>query len=240
LTVLGVIPARYASVRFPGKPLAKIKGRPMVQWVYEAATTSGVFDRVVVATENEDIADCVRGFGGDVEMTSSSHQTGTDRVAEVAARDSAEVVANVQGDQPFVTAAQLRALLEPYESGSGPEMSTVACPLRGDPADPNIVKVVCDMNGRALYFSRSPIPHSEDPRAAYLHHLGLYAFRRDFLDVYATLPETDLERRERLEQLRVLAHGHTIVVTRVDEPVQEVNTPDDLERIELIALHATR
>ena len=152
-------------------------------------------------------------------------------MAEVAARTpGADVVVNVQGDQPFVSGAQLEALVSPYLDGRFPEMATIACPLRGDPADPNVVKVVCDVQGRALYFSRAPIPYSPEGDGEYLHHIGLYAFLPRFLQVYAGLPETRLERAEQLEQLRALENGHSIIVTRVDEPVLEVNTPEDLER----------
>ena len=198
--------------------------------VYTAAAGCPHLDRVVVATDHEGVAECVRAFGGEVEMTRSDHASGTDRVAEVAERHpESGVVVNVQGDQPFVSAEQLTALLGPYLAGEAPQMSTLACPLAGglDAADPGVVTVVRDRRGRALYFSRSPIPYGDGPR---LHHLGLYAFRRDALEEYTTLPETELEVRERLEQLRALEHGFEIVVCLTDEPVLEVNTPADLER----------
>jgi len=198
--------------------------------VYTAAAGCPHFDRVVVATDHEGVAECVRAFGGEVEMTRSDHASGTDRVAEVAERHpESGVVVNVQGDQPFVSAEQLTALLGPYLAGEAPQMTTLACPLAGDldAADPGVVTVVRDRRGRALYFSRSPIPYGDGPR---LHHLGLYAFRRDALEEYTTLPETELEVRERLEQLRALEHGFEIVVCLTDEAVLEVNTPADLER----------
>ena len=184
-----------------------------------------------MATEDDEIARAVRAFGGEVELTSPRHPTGTDRVAEVAARTpGVDVVANVQGDQPFVSGEQLEALVSPYLDGRSPEMATIACPLRGDPADPNVVKVVCDGQGRALYFSRAPIPYSPRGDGEYLHHIGLYAFLPEFLQAYAGFQETPLERTEQLEQLRALENGHSIIVTRVEEPVLEVSTPDDLER----------
>jgi 3-deoxy-manno-octulosonate cytidylyltransferase (CMP-KDO synthetase) len=204
----------------------------MVQWVYEAAKRTPVFSTVVVATDNETIAACVRGFGGAVEMTRSDHATGTDRVAEVAQRYAEmQVVANVQGDQPFVTPEMLTRLVAPYVEGASPEMTTLACPL--DPAagyaDPNVVKVVCDRHGRALYFSRAPIPYYRQAGPApVFHHLGLYAFRRDFLLRYAQLAPTPLEHAEALEQLRVLEHGYTIVVCQTPTSVLEINTPEEL------------
>jgi 3-deoxy-manno-octulosonate cytidylyltransferase (CMP-KDO synthetase) len=232
MDILAVIPARYHSQRFPGKPLVKIDDRPMVQWVYEAAKSCSAFSKVVVATDSEAIADCVRGFGGAVEMTRNDHQTGTDRVAEVAERyPQMGAIANVQGDQPFVTAEMLTQLVTPYLLGESPEMTTLACPLDRETgyADPNIVKVLCDRHGRALYFSRSPIPYfRHSGTAPVFHHLGLYAFRRDFLSAYATLTPTPLEYCEGLEQLRVLEHGHSIFVRQAQKTVLEINTPGDL------------
>ncbi|MGF1498600.1 MAG: 3-deoxy-manno-octulosonate cytidylyltransferase [Elainellaceae cyanobacterium] len=237
MKILAVIPARYAAQRLPGKPLAIIDNRPMVQWVYQAARRCTVFDEVIVATESEDVAACVRGFGGRVEMTRSDHLSGTDRVAEVAARYEAfDVVANVQGDLPFVTPQVLTQLISPYLEGESPDMTTLACPLNletGYP-DPNIVKVLLNRQQYAIYFSRSPIPHFRNPGTAPVyHHLGLYAFRRDFLADYAQLTATPLELCEGLEQLRVLENGYSIRVCQIDAPVMEVNTPEDLDRARL-------
>jgi 3-deoxy-manno-octulosonate cytidylyltransferase (CMP-KDO synthetase) len=237
-TILAVIPAREAAQRFPGKPLADLNGRPLVQWVYDAATSCPAFSEVIVATESEAIAERVREFGGQVELTSPDHPSGTDRVAEVAERHpEAEVVANVQGDQPFATAAMLTALVEPYLEGETPPMTTLACPLE-DPTwwdDPNVVKVVRGVDGYALYFSRSSIPYGaadEGSEAKPLHHLGLYAFTRETLLRFPTLAPTPLERQERLEQLRALEHGIRIRVCDTERPVLEVNTPDDLAAAE--------
>ena len=233
MNILAVIPARYASERFPGKPLAMIGDRPMVQWVYEAAKSCPAFSQVVVATDSEAVADCVRGFGGKVEMTRGDHATGTDRVAEVAGRyPEMSVIVNVQGDQPFVTSEMLTQLIAPYLAGEEPEMTTLGCPLdlEAGYADPNAVKVVYGRNRRALYFSRAPIPYYRNPGPApVLHHLGLYAFRRDFLADYAKLSPTPLEQCEGLEQLRVLEHGYTIIVCATQQVVLEINTPDDLQ-----------
>lgn len=232
MKILAVIPARYNSQRFPGKPLAKIDDRPMVQWVYEAASKCAAFSKVIVATDSEAIADCVRDFGGVVEMTRNDHQTGTDRVAEVARRHpDMRVIANVQGDQPFVTPEMLTQLVTPYLQGEAPDMTTLACPLESnlDYTDPNTVKVLCDRHNRALYFSRSPIPYYRHfGKAPVFHHLGLYAFRRDFLYTYAQLTPTPLEYCEGLEQLRVLEHGYEIAVCQTQKAVLEINTPSDL------------
>jgi 3-deoxy-manno-octulosonate cytidylyltransferase (CMP-KDO synthetase) len=224
--ILGVVPVRMTATRLPGKPLLDLGGRTVVQRVHDAAVDSGVFAEVVVATDDERIADAVR-------MTSSEHETGTDRVAEVAAGTACDVVANVQGDQPFVTTGMLRALVQPYLDGRTPAMTTVGCPLRelAQVDDPSVVKVVRAVDGAALYFTRSAVPHggTVDP-ALVLHHMGLYAFRRDFLERYSTLPPTPLERMEKLEQLRVLEHGERIDVSEVDHLALEINTPEDYER----------
>jgi 3-deoxy-manno-octulosonate cytidylyltransferase (CMP-KDO synthetase) len=203
----------------------------LIEWVYTAAIDLPMLDRVVVATPDEEIRDAVLAFGGSVELTADKHPSGTDRVAEVAERDTnAEIVLNVQGDQPMVHADAIAALLEPMH-GSSVEMATVAGPL--DPersGDPSVVKVVCDLNGDALYFSRSAIPYSREGAArGALHHLGMYAFRRAFLLEFASWAPTPLERAEGLEQLRALEHGRSIRVEEVAVPMVEINGPDDLE-----------
>ena len=233
--LLAVVPVRMAATRLPGKPLLQLAGRSVVQWVYDATTESGVFDRVVVATDSDEIAATAAGFGAEVVLTGPDLMTGSERVAAASAvlGDSAEVVANVQGDQPFVTREMLEALVTPYLDGRSPDMTTIGSPLASpDQAnDSNVAKVVRDRSGRALYFSRSPIPWGGviEPEVV-LHHLGLYAFRADFLATYAGLPPSRLEEVERLEQLRVLDHGYEIVVTPVDRAVLEINTPDDYRR----------
>lgn len=234
MSVLGVIPVRYESVRFPGKPLATLNGRPLVQWVYEAASRCRVVDRLVVATDSPVIATRVREFGGEAELTRDDHPSGTDRVAEVAERHSdASVVVNIQGDQLFVTPGMLTTLVAPYVIGERPAMATLAAPIN-DPraiSDSNVVKVVCDVRGYALYFSRSPIPYGPETEGSEtLHHLGLYAFSRESVLAFPSLEPTPLERREGLEQLRALEHGLAIRVCRVENPVVEVNTPQDLEK----------
>ncbi|MFK8183294.1 MAG: 3-deoxy-manno-octulosonate cytidylyltransferase [Phormidesmis sp.] len=237
VSILAVIPARYQSQRFPGKPLVKIGSRPdsptMVQRVYESAKSCPAFDRVIVATESEKIAACVREFGGEVELTSDTHETGTDRIAEVAARHpDYKVVVNVQGDQPFVRANMLNQLVAPYLTEAAlPDMTTLACPLdlENDLENPNVAKVICDRQSNALYFSRSPIPYFRKQQAAPVyHHLGLYAFRADFLATYTQLEATPLEQCESLEQLRVLEHGYRIRVCQTETGIIEINTPEDL------------
>lgn len=235
LRVLGVVPARMASTRLPGKPLLPLVDRPIVAWVYQAAAESGVFDRLVVATDDERIAIEVRKFGGECLLTDAGLSTGSERVAAAAeALDEAfDVVANVQGDQPFVRGVDLAALVAPYREGLTPEMTTVAAPLVAELVDdPSAVKVVTDVHGRALYFSRSRIPAlapSGIPTVMH-HHLGLYAFRSDFLPTYAGLAPTPLECSEQLEQLRALEHGYSILVRHVAGMTIEINTREDYER----------
>jgi 3-deoxy-manno-octulosonate cytidylyltransferase (CMP-KDO synthetase) len=232
MKILAVIPARYNSQRFPGKVLVKIGDRPMVQCVYEAAKSCADFSKVVVATDSPLVADCVHQFGGEVEMTRSDHTTGTDRVAEVAERyPEMTAVANVQGDQPFVTSQMLSQLIAPYLRGESPDMTTLACPLdlKTGHSDPNTVKVLCDRHNKALYFSRAAIPYFRNSGAVpVFHHLGLYAFRQDFLAKYAQLTPTPLEECEALEQLRVLEHGFEIRVCQTETASLEINTPEDL------------
>ncbi len=231
MKILAVIPARYESTRFRGKPLIKIGDRPMIQCVYEAAIQCSAFSNVIVATDSEAIAECVRSFGGGVEMTQSTHQTGTDRVAEVAQRyPEMQVIVNIQGDQPFVTPTVLMQLIQPYLDGESPTMTTLGCPIQHhDYENPNAVKVLCDRHSKALYFSRAPIPYFRNPgEAPVYHHLGLYAFDRAFLAQYAQLPPTPLEQCEGLEQLRVLENGFSIRVCMTDQPILEINTPEDL------------
>ena len=243
MKILAVIPARYDSQRLAGKVLAPIGNKPMVQWVYEAATQASVFTKVVVATDNLLVAECVTGFGGEVEMTSSQHSTGTDRVAEVATRyPEFSVVVNVQGDQPFVTPTMLAELVSPYLAGETPEMTTLACPLDHETGykDPNSVKVLCGQKQQAIYFSRSPIPFYRNRVAVPVyHHLGLYAFRQDFLETYTRLSATPIEQCEGLEQLRVLEHGYTIRVCQTANAVVEVNTPEDLLEAQKFALETS-
>ncbi len=232
---VAIIPARLAATRLPDKPLAIIAGKPMVQWVYERASAARCIDRVVVATPDQRIAETVRGFGGEVVMTRSDHQTGTDRIAEAASSlPDYAVVVNVQGDEPRIDPSTIDQVADVLLRDAGLAMSTVACPLpEGRESDPNVVKVVTERSGNALYFSRSGIPfnRSQDPAYAPRQHVGLYGYRRDFLMAFPTLERTPLERIESLEQLRALEHGYRIRV--VDSAIipESVDTPEDLDRV---------
>jgi 3-deoxy-manno-octulosonate cytidylyltransferase (CMP-KDO synthetase) len=234
-----VIPARYASTRLPGKPLLRETGKYLVQHVYERAALARRAGLVVVATDDPRIAAAVESFGGRVTLTRRDHPSGTDRVAEVAGELDAEIVVNLQGDEPLIDPASLDLLAGLLEADRAAEMATLAVPLRTAEAwaDPNCVKVVADDAGRALYFSRSPIPFVRDGRPDFdarpphfLQHLGLYAYRRDFLLRLASLPPAPLERLEKLEQLRALALGHTIKVGVVEHAGRGVDTYDDYRR----------
>jgi 3-deoxy-manno-octulosonate cytidylyltransferase (CMP-KDO synthetase) len=237
--VVAVIPARYASSRLPGKPLAMIDGKPMIQRVYEGALGSGVFASVLVATDDRRILEAVTRFGGKAVMTRADHASGTDRVAEVAAGLDAEIIVNIQGDLPFVD----RALVEPPVTAMVRDpsipMATVSVPIldRSRWLDPNVVKVVTDEAGFALYFSRAPIPaRRENPTNGSgsgvfgQQHVGLYAVRREFLLRFAAWPPTALEEVEKLEQLRALERRQRIFVARISGQVIEVDTAADLER----------
>lgn len=233
-----VIPARYASQRLPGKPLLRETGKYLIQHVYERACQARTASSVVVATDDARIAAAVASFGGRVAMTRADHVSGTDRVAEVAVDLDAEVIVNLQGDEPLIEPAALDLLPRLLDLDPEADVATLATPIRTlrQWQDPNCVKVVCSAAGRALYFSRSPIPFVRDgaPNLAaepprFLQHLGLYAYRRRFLLRLAALPPEPLEQLEKLEQLRVLALGRHIRVGLVREAAVGVDTPEDYE-----------
>ncbi|MBE2252633.1 MAG: 3-deoxy-manno-octulosonate cytidylyltransferase [Myxococcus sp.] len=238
---LAVIPARYASVRFPGKPLALISGKPMVQHVVERCLEAKTFDRVVVATDDERIAAVVRGFGGEVAMTSPACASGTDRVAEVARAlglGADEVVVNVQGDEPALHPQALWALGRAFEDASV-GMATLVRPLRDDErANPNVVKAVLDEAGRALYFSRADLPFQRDAGAAIARwgHVGIYGYRASTLARLATLPPTALEQTEALEQLRALGHGIALTCVKTTHGSAAVDRPEDVPHAEAALL----
>lgn len=234
MKILCVIPSRIQSTRLPRKALLNIQGKPMVQWVYENASKCEAITKVVVATDSEEIASVIKNCGGDVEMTSTDLKTGSDRVAVIAEKyNNMDIIINLQGDEPFIKPKMLEQLVAPYLAGEKPEMTTLANKLDMEKEynDPRYVKVVTAVNGDALYFSRSPIPYfRQNPIASIptYHHIGLYAFRRDFLMLYRKLPQTPLEQTELLEQLRVLEHGYTIRVCVTQEKSLEINDEKDL------------
>lgn len=238
--ILAVIPARYESSRFPGKALASIAGRPMVQHVFERVRQASKVSQTVVATDDDRIVKAVEAFGGQAVLTRRDHRCGTERVAEVAAQVTAEIYLDVQGDEPLISAAAIDALLETFDADSSVRVATLSFPI-SQPAeiiDPNIVKVVADFDGNALYFSRAPIPWLRESGALaephHSKHIGLYAFRRDALVDYPTLPPGELERLEQLEQLRWLENGYGIRVVECDYDAVSVDVPADIERVEKI------
>lgn len=229
-----VIPARYASTRLPGKPLAQIDGRPMIWYVWEKARKSRLASRIVVATDDVRISESVRGFGGEATMTSPACASGTDRVAETARGLSEEIIINLQGDEPMMDPSVIDAVISPLLGDPSVSMTTAALPLE-DPEEyrsASVVKVVVDDRGDALYFSRSPIPHYRDAASGrYRKHLGIYGYRKAFLFTVAALPPSSLEAAERLEQLRVLQNGFKIRVVDVEFDSVGVDTPEDLSAV---------
>ncbi len=238
--VLAVIPSRFAAQRFPGKPLAMIAGKPLVQWVWEAAKAAKRVTRVVVATDSDKIARVVRGFGGEAVMTSPRCPSGTDRVAQVARTSRAGIVVNVQGDEPLLSPNTIDKVVEVLQEDSSAVMSTAVRKPDNEREwrNPNAVKAVLDRLNYALYFSRAPLPNlsrsAGAPVAPRWIHIGLYAFRRAFLFRFAALPPSTLEQAERLEQLRVLEHGCAIKVAVVAQKTCAVDRPEDVRRVEKI------
>ena len=236
--VVIVIPARYGSTRLPGKPLVSLAGKPMIQRVYERAKMAERAYRVIVATDDERIVKAVKGFGGEARMTRADHRTGTERVAEVAARENGDLFVNVQGDEPLLDPAAVDTAVEALLEEPPAAIATVATPIRTPPdiMDPNVVKTVLDFENNGLYFSRAPIPWVRDSaskiQVRHLKHLGLYVFQRDALLEYPTLPQGELERIEQLEQLRWLENGWKIRVAEVAHDAVSVDVPEDVARVE--------
>ena len=249
MKIVAIIPARYGSTRFEGKPLAPILGKPMIQWVYEGVSQSKLIDQVIVATDDQRIVEVVQKFKGKAVMTSADHATGSDRVAEVARKAKAEIVINVQGDEPLLTGRVIDKAIQPLVEDSSIPLSTLMTRIEDvkDWINPNIVKVVVDQKGFALYFSRSPIPFPRDlnidrllatssrginplPHRVF-KHIGVYAYRREFLLRYSKMKHTPLEKLEKLEQLRALENGFRIKVTPVDYEPLSVDTPADLDKV---------
>jgi 3-deoxy-manno-octulosonate cytidylyltransferase (CMP-KDO synthetase) len=232
MNILCVIPSRIASTRMPRKPLLPIQGKPMVQWVYENASKCKAITKVIVATDSEEIGQVIHDIGGQVVMTDPHLPTGSDRVAVVAEQyPQMDIVINLQGDEPFIRPQMLEELVAPYLSGESPDMTTLAYKLEEkDFTNPGAVKVITNQQGDAMYFSRSPIPYfRQQTDVPVYHHMGVYAFRRDFLLYYRTLPHTPFEKAESLEQLRVLEHGFNIRVCKTNYRTLEVNTHEEYE-----------
>lgn len=246
--VLAVIPSRLGAQRFPGKPLAMIAGKPMVQWVWEAAHAARRVTRVVVATDSDKIASVVKSFGGEAVMTSKNCPSGTDRVAEVARTSRAGIIVNVQGDEPLLAPQTIDKAIEALQQDSTAVMSTAVRKAESEREwrNPNVVKAVLDRMNYAIYFSRAPIPwEAGSPRTAskapHWVHMGLYAFKRPFLFRFAALPPSTLEQSEKLEQLRVLEHGCAIKVVIAQGVNCAVDRPEDVKKVErLMAKSQTR
>jgi 3-deoxy-manno-octulosonate cytidylyltransferase (CMP-KDO synthetase) len=234
LAAIVVIPARYASTRFPAKIVASATGRPLVQHVVDQVRKCSRVKEIVVAADDLRIVEALKPFGTRVLMTSPAHQSGTDRIAEVMGARDEQIVVNVQGDEPEIEPEIVDALVQRLETGTE-DMATAATPFRpdADPNNPNLVKVVIGQNQRAIYFSRSPIPFQRAPdfagNAGYYLHLGIYAYRRDFLLKFAAWQPTPLEQTEKLEQLRALEHGCSIYVLKVDRATHGVDTAEQYE-----------
>src|SRR5277367_4707435 len=232
-----VIPARYGATRFPGKSLARIGGRPMIQWVWEAASRSRLTEQVLVATDDDRIADVSAKFGADVIMTKRSHRSGTDRMAEVADKISAHLYINVQGDEPLLSPGAVDDLIRGMLENPRIPIGTLAHRLESEAEwrSPEVVKVVCNRHGEALYFSRSPLPFQRvfDPKANLLRHVGIYAFRARALATFVALKPSPLELAESLEQLRALENGLVIQLIETKYRCLGVDTPADLTRVEM-------
>lgn len=233
--ILGVIPARFASSRFPGKVLAQIASKSMLQRVYERASLARYLTATIIATDDDRVYEAARGFGARVVMTRADHVSGTDRVAEAASAENAELVVNIQGDEPLIDPAAIDAAILPLVHDPEIVMGTLKKAIE-DPreiTDPNVVKVVTDRHGDAIYFSRCPVPYQRDQARPGTHfkHIGLYVYRRDFLLGYSALPVGPLERAERLEQLRAIENGYRIRVVETECESLGVDTPEDLERV---------
>jgi 3-deoxy-manno-octulosonate cytidylyltransferase (CMP-KDO synthetase) len=235
--ILGVIPARYASSRFPGKALVPIGGKTMLEHVYERASMARYLTAVTIATDDERVYAEARRFGAQVRMTRADHPSGTDRVAEVASADTAEIVVNIQGDEPLIDPAAIDAAILPMADDEALVMCTLKKRIEDahEISDPNVVKVVTNHAGDAIYFSRSAIPFVRDREAAagaaLYKHVGLYVYRKDFLLRYPDLPVGPLEQAERLEQLRALENGYSIRVVETEYESLGVDTPADLDRV---------
>jgi 3-deoxy-manno-octulosonate cytidylyltransferase (CMP-KDO synthetase) len=236
MNIIGIIPARYASTRFPGKPLIDIAGKSMIQRVYEQCMKAESLSEVIVATDDERIAEHVRGFGGKVMMTSADHQSGTDRCAEVVLKYEGlcDAVINIQGDEPFINPEQIDSLATAFNE-LHTQIATLIKPLKdeADIKNPNVVKVVMDKHHEAIYFSRSAIPYRRSPDATivYNKHIGIYGYRKEVLHEITQLPMGLLEQAENLEQLRWIENGYKISLKETDQENIAIDTPEDLKKV---------
>lgn len=241
MKIFAFIPARYQSTRFPGKPLALIAGKPLIQHVYERALLCPELSEIYVATDDERISDCVHGFAGKVVMTEKAHQSGTDRISEAAIKiglEKQDIIVNIQGDQPLFDPSVITLLVKPLVEDESIHMSTLKWKITDENhiRNPNHVKVVTDNQGFALYFSRCPIPYFRDtgPGKTHYKHLGFYGYRMEFLTRFTILSQGKLESAEKLEQLRALEHGFKIKVMETPFNSVEVDVPEDIEIVETI------
>ncbi len=230
-----VIPARFAATRLPGKPLRIIAGKPMIQHVYEKAIAVKEADMVIVATDHKGIYDVVKSFGGQAIMTSASHQTGTDRIAEVAKQINCDIIVNVQGDEPLIKPNTIALCAKPLLENPQEVMATLKHKLflKDEINNPNFVKVIADKNDYAIYFSRYPIPFARNEIGfQWYKHIGIYAYRKKFLLEYAQMPQTALEKSESLEQLRVIENGYRIKILETDDIPAGIDTEEDLKKVQ--------
>ncbi len=237
MDIIAIIPARYGSNRLPGKPLVDIGGKPMIQRVYERVCSCTFLREVIIATDDNRIVECCNGFGARAEMTSNEHISGTDRIAEVARALHADLIVNIQGDEPFIDPRAIQQAVEPLQGEPGLVMGSVKVPIneQKDILNPNVVKVVTDQDDFALYFSRSPVPfcrnNEQELSGTFFKHLGIYVYRKEFLLKFTTLAPTLLEKSEGLEQLRALEYGYRLKVPTTTFDSLHVDTPDDLDRV---------
>ncbi|MBF0287969.1 MAG: 3-deoxy-manno-octulosonate cytidylyltransferase [SAR324 cluster bacterium] len=238
MSVIAVIPARYQSSRFPGKPLADLAGKPMIQQVYERVTQVDAIDRVLIATDDQRIFEAVKMFGGNVIMTRSDHQTGTDRIVEAISSVECEWVLNVQGDEPLVDPGDLENLIQQTKQQESAKVSTLMYPIEDNETfnDPNVVKLIINARKEALYFSRSPIPFEKEQHMTRWRHIGVYLYQREFLLQFNQWERTELELTEQLEQLRILDNGYSIFCVQAQKDGVGVDRPEDLIEAEKLLL----
>lgn len=240
MDIIGVIPARYSSVRFPGKVLADVLGKPMIQHVWERAKQVRILDEVIIACDHELVLEAARAFGAKAVMTSKEHLSGTDRIAEVVNPLDVKIVINIQGDEPLIHPTMIDSVARALLDDRALTLSSIMKKIDdlSNVSDPNIVKVIVDKNNFALYFSRAAIPHlassSEVKHPVYYKHMGLYGYTKDFLFTFKNCPASNLEKTEKLEQLRVLEEGYRIKLVETKFDTQSVDTPEDLEKVKMI------